>query len=85
VSQLSPGERRLFGRAGAYESWARTVDRSARTEPARRAFNAKFADEVDPNHELPEEERARLAEAARKAYYARLSAKSVQSRRRRVS
>lgn len=61
----------LAGRIGALESWARTEDRSARTAPARAAFNARFADYPDP-------------EAARKAYFARLALKSAQARRRRA-
>jgi hypothetical protein len=43
----------------------------------------KFEDEVDPNRELPEAERAHRAEFARKAYFQRLALKSAQARRRR--
>jgi hypothetical protein len=82
---LSPAERRLLGQAGAHKSWAQTEDRTARTAPAREAFNARFEDEVDPNRELTEVERARRAESARRAYYAELALRSVQARRRRAS
>ena len=52
------------------------------TANARRTFLAKFEDEVDPNRELPEAERLRRAESARKAYFTRLALKSAQARRK---
>ena len=58
-----------YGRIGAYESWARTADRTARTATPHAAFNARFNDAADP-------------EAARKAYFARLALKSVQARKK---
>ena len=73
----------LYGRLGAYESWKRTEDRATRTAPARRAFDRRFDDEVDPRRELTEVERTRRAEFARKAYFQRLALKSAQARRRR--
>ena len=59
----------------AYESWARTPDRSARTAPARRALEEKFLRENggDPKR----------ADAARKAYYLRLAQKSAKVRKAR--
>lgn len=74
-------DRSLVARLGAETSWARTVDRSARTAPARSAFDRRFLDEVDPDRVLTEEERNRRAEHARKAYFARLTLKSIQARR----
>ena len=70
----------LRARIGAYTKWARTDDRTAATEPARRAFRSKFEREVDPDGVMPVEERLRRAEAARKAHYARLALKSAQAR-----
>jgi hypothetical protein len=70
----------LRGRIGAYTRWARTEDRVAATEPARRAFATRFEIEVDPDSVLPVAERHRRAEAARKAYFARLGLKSAQAR-----
>lgn len=52
--------------------------------PARAAFDRKFLDQVDPDRVLPEDERARRASAARRAYFLTLAAKSVDSRRRRA-
>lgn len=43
---------------------------------------SKFELEVDPDKVLPEAERQRRAEAAKKAYFTRLALKSVQARRR---
>jgi len=67
-------ERTLLGRIGGYTSWANTIDRSARTAPARRALEAKFLEQAngDPVR----------AAALRKAHFARLALKSAQSRRR---
>ena len=52
------------------------------TAPARRAFNDRFENEVDPDGTLPPAERQRRAEAAKKAYFTRLALKSAQARRR---
>lgn len=60
----------LAGRVGGLTKWAGTTDRSAATAPARQAFLDRFANEPDP-------------EAARKLYFARLSLKRWQSRRRK--
>jgi hypothetical protein len=69
---LSPSsqELSLYGRIGAYESWARTSDRTARTANARAAFMARFDDYPDPD-------------AARKAHFQRLALKSAQARKKR--
>jgi hypothetical protein len=84
MPESSTNTRSLAGRVAAYESWARTSDRSARTAPARRAMLDKFEREVDPNNELEPGERAKRAEFARKAYFTRLALKSVQARQRRA-
>lgn len=76
-------EQSLHGRAGAYRSWARTEDRSARTAPARAEFDLRFEREVDPEGVLPAAERARRAGYARKAYFLGLAAKSASARARK--
>lgn len=68
-------------RAGVHESWARTVDRTARTAPGTAAFLARFEREVDPDGTLEPTERAIRAEHARKAYFTRLAIRSAASRR----
>jgi hypothetical protein len=80
---LSPDERSLRSRLAAHSSWAQCADRSGRTAPARRALQARFEHDVDPNNELPLFERARRAEHLRKAYYAKLALKSAAVRRSR--
>ncbi|NOP96958.1 hypothetical protein HGK70_13895 [Mycolicibacterium fortuitum] len=67
----------------AHESWARTPDRAARTANARKAMLDKFEQQVDPDGQLAPAERAKRAENARKAYFARLALKSAQARRNR--
>ena len=82
---LSPmaADRSLIARLAAHESWARTIDPSARTEPARRALLDRFEREVDPDGVLEPAERARRAAHARKAYFTRLALRSAQARRRK--
>jgi hypothetical protein len=65
----SPEERSIVSRIGAHEKWARTADRTAATQAARRAFDKRFEQYPDP-------------ESARKAYFARLALKSAQARRK---
>lgn len=71
---VSETERRLIGSIGGQISWANTIDRSARTAPARAALDQKFLDQAggDPVR----------AAHLRKAYFARLALKSARSRRR---
>ncbi len=71
---MSDSERSLRARIASESSWANTVDRSARTAPARRALNDKFLAEADGD--------PIRADHLRKAHYARLALKSAQSRRR---
>lgn len=62
-----------LGRIGAHISWANTVDRTARTAPAREALRQKFLDQADGDE-------VRAAHL-RKAYYLTLAAKSAAVRR----
>jgi hypothetical protein len=77
---LTPEQRAQRGRIGAYRQWSRTPDRAAHTEPARRAFLAKFEAEVDPDGTLDPAVRAQLAEYRRKEYFARLAFASAKAR-----
>lgn len=72
----------LRGRIGAYARLAKysSAEIKDQTSNARRAFMARFDDEVDPERVLPEAERYRRAEAARKVYFARLALKASQTR-----
>ncbi len=75
-------DRSLIARLAAHESWARTTDPSARTEPARRALLDHFEHEVDPDGVLSPAERAGRAGHARKAYVIRLARRSARARRK---
>lgn len=72
----------LRGRIGAFRLHA-TRDPRETTERARATFRDGFQRLVDPHNELPERERLRRAEAARKAHYARLARLSAVARRTR--
>ena len=75
-------DRSLIARLAAPESWARTADPSARTEPTRRALLDCFERQVDPDGVLSPAERARRAGHAREGYFARLALQSAQARRK---
>lgn len=68
-----PQDRSLIASIAAHESWAKTLDRSARTAPARAALDAKFLAQADGDP-------VRAAHL-RKAHYQRLALKSAQARR----
>ena len=70
-------------RIAAEISWGRTVDRSARTRPAREKFLQRFEREVDPDGTLPSDERRRRAEHAKRAYMLRLAKRAAVARQRR--
>jgi hypothetical protein len=79
---LTAAERTARARLGAYAQQARHDTRET-TAAARTAFLARFLDEVDPDRVLSDDERARRAEAAKKAYFARLTLARLRSRRTR--
>jgi hypothetical protein len=80
----SPAEKSLHARIAAHISWAKTADPAARTAPARKKAAERFRRKIDEKHpELPEAQRAAMAEHARQAYFAALSLKSAQVRRAR--
>jgi hypothetical protein len=72
----------MLGRIGAYTTHARH-DAKATTAKARAPFLATFEKQVDPNGSLPPEERAKRAEAARRAHFARMALASAEARRGR--
>lgn len=69
----------LVARMGGYATAAKH-DPLEYTAKARQVFKDRFADMVDPERKLPPEERARRAEAARRAFYTNLSLKGVAAR-----
>lgn len=81
MAVLSPELRSQRACLAALTRWSQQ-DPVAGTEKARQTFRDRFLDEVDPERVLPEAERARRAECARKAYYTRLAYASSKARRR---
>jgi hypothetical protein len=79
---LTPEQRVLRARAAAYAKHAKHDARES-TVTAREAFRKRFLDEVDPNRTLPQDERERRVEAARRAYYTRLAYLSSKARSKR--
>lgn len=55
--------------------------RLRRNRPAREAFLKRFETAVDPDGQLPPDERYRRAEHAKRAYMLRLAKKAVAVRR----
>jgi hypothetical protein len=71
--KLTPAQRKLRAQIAVQTSWANTTDRRARTAPASEASMKRFEHEVDPDGLLPEKERLLRADAAKRAYFAKLS------------
>ena len=72
----------LSNRRAVLTSWSNTRDRTARTEPARRKRLENLAAEVDPDHDLPDDVRERMAKDRRKAELLRYSERAAKKRRR---
>lgn len=80
---LTPEDRVRNGRKGAYVRLAATADWTAVTAAARAKGPANLdwhADKIDPEGTLPSEQRRKMAEAARKVYYADLAEASRRAR-----
>lgn len=78
---------RQQARQGALESWARTPDRTARTQPARAASPSSIEwhlNRLDPElfAAATPAQRHAAADAARRAYFARIATRSAEVRRR---
>jgi hypothetical protein len=71
--------RSLVARQGAHALHAKYDSREL-TKPARAKFLGRFVDDVDPNRQLPERERLRRADHAKKAYFTALARKSANAR-----
>jgi hypothetical protein len=75
----NPSLAQLYGRIGGLRTRARH-DPGQYTSAARRAFLQSFELEVDPEGTLAPDERARRAEAAKKAHFAELAYRSAVAR-----
>lgn len=83
LSSPTPNQTKVqAGRIGGYTTAARHDSRTI-TARARETFLASFVDQVDPDRVLPEQERLRRAEAARRAHFTRLAMQSAAARRSR--
>ena len=84
---LTPAEATLRARIGAHRLHA-THDSQRLTEraraAARSALDRRLLAEIDPEHQLSENERARRLGHTRKAHFARLALKSAVARRRKA-
>jgi hypothetical protein len=80
--ELDTEEMSRRGRLGALKLHA-THDPRETTAAARRAFRGRFEKQVDPDGVLPEAERLRRAEYARRDFYTRMAHKSAEARRNR--
>jgi hypothetical protein len=74
---LTPQQRVLRARLGAHTLHARGLTNTA---TARKTWEQRFVDEVDPDRVLPHKERAKRAEAAKKAHMTALAFKSSVAR-----
>lgn len=74
--------RRQAARAAAYARWAQHDPKPAMAR-VRDAHLAKLANELDPDHLLPDHERLRRAEALRRSRLAAASAKALRLRAER--
>lgn len=79
---LTPAQRILRSKIGAYARWGQCSNRTAATQPARDAFFQRFVDKVDPAITDPET-RARAAVSLMREHYTRMALKSAQSRARK--
>lgn len=79
-SKLTAEQRSQRARLAAYARWAKE-DPAANAARGQAGLLARFEREVDPNSELPEAERLRRAECARKAHMQRIAIKSADKRR----
>ncbi|MEW2382327.1 hypothetical protein AB0873_09575 [Micromonospora sp. NPDC047707] len=78
-SRLTPEQRRIRAQIAANTRWSKE-DPTAAAEKAQAGLLEKFRREVDPNNELPEAERERRAQAARRAHMQRLALASSKVR-----
>lgn len=73
----------MRAKLAAHTRWSREGSREEATRKARERFEQSFEDKVDPERKLPPQERARLAEHAKKAHFYRMAMKSVEARKRK--
>ena len=80
--RTTPTQRRLQAQMAAHARWSKH-DPVEGTSAVRAKFLERFIDQVDPNQILPEKERVRRAESARRAYFKKLALKLSRARAER--
>jgi hypothetical protein len=81
---MTPAQRQMRAQVASHASWAQTVDRTARTAPARKAALDRFERQVDPEGLMDPATRAQMAESARRTYFRALAYKSSRARAARA-
>jgi hypothetical protein len=76
---MTPEQRTLRARTAAH---AQHAQGRTNTQPARDAWHKRFLDQVDPDRVLPEAERLKRAEHAKKAHMSRMALASSRARAR---
>jgi hypothetical protein len=84
LATLTPTQRIQRARIAALTRWSRE-DPAATAARGQAGLLAKFVDQVDPDRVLPEAERQRRAEAARRAHMQRLAFASSKARAGRTT
>jgi hypothetical protein len=77
---MTPEQRSLAAKVAVHAQLAQCEDWTARTATARQAFMDRFEREVDPEGRLDPVQRAKMADQARKSYFAKLALKSAMAR-----
>ena len=80
----TPEERRLQASIAGNTRWAKCADRTAATEPARRANLDRF-ERMVPAEITDPVQRAKAAENLKRAHYRRMALRSAQVRRRKAA
>jgi len=81
---MTPAQKALRAKIASAISWAHTTDRTARTQAARDKRLENLESQVDPDGQLPADERRRRALELRRAQMLQMSLKSSQARAKRV-
>jgi hypothetical protein len=77
---LTPEQRVMRARIAAHARWSKEDPRPT-AERGQEGLLRRFEAEVDPDSQLPPEERRRRAESARRAHMTRLALASSKARR----
>lgn len=85
LANLPPEQRRLIAQIGINTRLSRMTPEQRResTAPARAGLLRKFANEIDPDHRLPDDVRQAMAVQARRAWMQSLTLKRRRNAQRR--